>query len=109
MKLTWARVAAVGALALFGNGCHDASHPSSGQDANPQGAADSSNRDSGGQFQIHVVGNHFEGAFGATVQLRGVNRSGAEYACASGDGFFDGPTDDETSVAALATWHINTV
>jgi hypothetical protein len=42
------------------------------------------------------------------VHLKGVNRSGTEYACIQGWGIFDGPTD-AASVQALATWHINVV
>ncbi|TMC54777.1 MAG: hypothetical protein E6J20_02240 [Chloroflexi bacterium] len=45
---------------------------------------------------------------GKTVILRGVNRSGAEYACQQGWGFFDGPSDD-ASIAAMAAWGINVV
>ena len=42
------------------------------------------------------------------MRLRGVNRSGAEYACAQGWGFFDGPSDS-ASVAAIASWKANAV
>jgi len=45
---------------------------------------------------------------GQTVLLRGVNRSGTEYACHQGFGPFDGASDD-ASVAALASWHVTAV
>src|SRR5215471_14733320 len=52
---------------------------------------------------LHVVGTHIETADGATVVLRGVNRSGTEYQCVHGAGFFDGPATTG-SVAAIASW-----
>ncbi|MGC4095010.1 MAG: cellulase family glycosylhydrolase [Polyangiaceae bacterium] len=52
---------------------------------------------------LHVVGQHIEDEQGAQITLRGVNRSGTEYRCIQGYGFFDGP-DDEASVAAIASW-----
>ena len=45
---------------------------------------------------------------GAPLRLAGVNRSGSEYACIQGWGFFDGPVDD-AAVAAIAAWHANVV
>jgi len=57
---------------------------------------------------LHVQGNQLVNATGAPVQLRGVNRSGSEYACIQGWGIFDGPSD-VTSVAAIAGWHANSV
>ncbi|MFI5271544.1 MAG: choice-of-anchor D domain-containing protein [Ktedonobacterales bacterium] len=47
-------------------------------------------------------------ATNTAVQLRGVNRSGTEYACIQGWGIFDGPSD-AASVAAIAGWHANGV
>jgi len=58
--------------------------------------------------ELRVVGNRLVDQDGATVQLRGVNRSGLEYACIQGWGFFDGPADD-ASVAAMASWGANVV
>jgi aryl-phospho-beta-D-glucosidase BglC (GH1 family) len=58
---------------------------------------------------VRVSGNHLVNAAGQTIQLRGVNRSGAEYMCMDGSGFFDGPTDDSASIAAMKSWHINAV
>src|SRR2546422_5398632 len=43
---------------------------------------------------------------GGRVRLRGVNRSGTEYACAQGWGMFDGPSDS-ASVQAIASWKAN--
>jgi endoglucanase len=56
---------------------------------------------------LSVVGNHLVDN-GSVVVLRGVNRSGAEYACWQGWGFFDGPSDD-ASIAAIAAWGVNAV
>jgi len=62
-----------------------------------------------GLTAISVVGNHFVDGNGATIRLLGVNRSGSEYMCTGGgDNVFDGPSDD-TSIAAMASWHINAV
>jgi hypothetical protein len=59
-------------------------------------------------FGLHVNGNHLFDGRGHLVRLHGVNRSGAEYTCIQGNGFFDGPSGP-SSVAAMARWHINVV
>jgi hypothetical protein len=50
---------------------------------------------------------------GHVVMLRGVNRSGLEYACMDGWGFFDSPhpnrIDNAGMIAAMKTWDINVV
>jgi hypothetical protein len=50
---------------------------------------------------------------GHVVVLRGVNRSGLEYACIQGWGFFDSPhpdwIDDPSMIAAMKSWDINAV
>jgi endoglucanase len=50
---------------------------------------------------------------GHVVALRGVNRSGLEYACIQGWGFFDSPhperIDDPAMIAAMKSWDINVV
>ncbi|HEV2362127.1 MAG TPA: hypothetical protein VGS21_10535 [Acidimicrobiales bacterium] len=57
---------------------------------------------------IRVKGNELVDGTGTVVHLRGVNRSGTEYACIQGWGIFDGPST-AASVAAIATWHVNVV
>src|SRR5947208_17097186 len=57
---------------------------------------------------VHVQGNGLVDSAGRPVRLRGVNRSGAEYACAQGWGIFDGPSDSP-SVRAIASWRTNVV
>ena len=57
---------------------------------------------------VDVQGNQLVDSAGRPVRLRGVNRSGTEYACAQGWGFFDGPSDS-MSVQAIASWNTNAV
>src|SRR5215831_19184359 len=57
---------------------------------------------------VQVSGTRLVDQNGTPIRLLGVNRSGAEYACAQGWGVFDGPSD-ATSVAAIASWHVNAV
>jgi hypothetical protein len=45
---------------------------------------------------------------GRPLRLRGVNRSGTEYACVQGRGFFDGPVD-AAALAAIASWKAHVV
>jgi hypothetical protein len=56
---------------------------------------------------LAVSGNHLVDN-GNVVILRGVNRSGSEYACYQNFGFFDGPSDD-ASIAAIAAWGSNAI
>ncbi|HKS99801.1 MAG TPA: cellulase family glycosylhydrolase [Rugosimonospora sp.] len=59
--------------------------------------------------QLHVAGTKLVDAGGSQVVLHGVNRSGAEYACVQGWGFFDGPVD-EKSILAIKSWtHVTAV
>jgi endoglucanase len=57
---------------------------------------------------VRVSGNRLVDGSGAPLQLRGVNRSGLEYSCIQGSGFFDGPSDD-ASIAAMASWATDVV
>ncbi|MBO0883958.1 MAG: cellulase family glycosylhydrolase [Mycobacterium sp.] len=57
---------------------------------------------------IRVDGTRLVNGAGQSVQLRGVNRDGTEYACVQGWGIFDGPSD-APSVAAIKSWHVNAV
>src|SRR5207237_9400316 len=57
---------------------------------------------------VRVQGNGLVDTAGRPVRLRGVNRSGAEYACAQGWGIFDGPSDS-ASVSAIASWRADVV
>jgi hypothetical protein len=57
---------------------------------------------------LHVSGNRLLDGKGQVVHLHGVNRSGAEYTCIQGNGFFDGPSN-AASIRAMATWHVNVV
>jgi len=58
---------------------------------------------------LAVRGNHLVSRSGQIVRLTGVNRSGAEYACAEGWGIWDGPTDTGPAIRAMAAWRINAV
>ncbi|WP_284749415.1 cellulase family glycosylhydrolase [Amycolatopsis sp. RTGN1] len=62
----------------------------------------------GGAPKLHVSGNRLADTAGTPVTLRGVNRSGGEFACVQGNGLFDGPMD-AASVAAIKSWHANVV
>ncbi|MCO5989566.1 cellulose binding domain-containing protein [Actinoallomurus spadix] len=57
---------------------------------------------------LHVSGNRLVTASGATVRLRGANRSGGEFMCVQGRGIWDGPVDD-ASIDAMVAWKIKAV
>jgi endoglucanase len=58
--------------------------------------------------QLHVSGNKLLNSAGQQVILRGVDRSGTEYACVQGNGIFDGEVD-QAAVSAMKSWGINAV
>lgn len=57
---------------------------------------------------VGVDSEHLVDENGRPIQLRGVNRAGAEYACVQDLGIFDGPVDDE-AIAAMVSWEVNAV
>lgn len=57
---------------------------------------------------LHVVGNTIENAAGQAVQLRGVDRESAEYACEQGWGFGHGPFDN-ANVQIIRSWGVDAV
>jgi len=57
---------------------------------------------------LKIVGNKITDDSGKTIILRGVNRSGTEFACIQGNGIFNGPSD-AASITAMKTWKINVV
>src|SRR5690242_13590725 len=61
-----------------------------------------------GPLSVRVQGNQLVDQAGHPVRLRGVDRSGTEYACAQGWGIFDGPSDSP-SVQAIRSWGANVV
>jgi endoglucanase len=62
-----------------------------------------------GTFGVRVTGNLLTSTLdGSTVQLRGVNRSGTEYACTEGWGIFDGPVTTP-DLQRIKDWGANAV
>lgn len=64
--------------------------------------------DAQAQLTVQVAGNQLVDQTGAKLQLRGVNHSGAQYACAEGWGLFDAPATDAT-ITAMKAWGVNAV
>jgi endoglucanase len=58
--------------------------------------------------QLHVQGNALLDAGGHQVVLHGVDRSGGEYSCVQGSGFWSGPVN-QASVVAMKQWGVNSV
>ncbi|HET7016766.1 MAG TPA: cellulase family glycosylhydrolase [Streptosporangiaceae bacterium] len=66
------------------------------------------NSGGGPAAQLHVSGNKLLNASGQQVILRGINRSGGEYACVNGTGIFDGEMD-QAAINAMKSWGVNAV
>jgi endoglucanase len=81
--------------------CGSASPPD--PDARPAASATTT-----GGFAISVSGNRLVDQDGRTVQLRGVNRSGTQYACTTGTNPFDGPVD-APAIDAIRSWQVTAV
>ena len=58
--------------------------------------------------RLHVSGNELVSADGQRVVLRGVNRSGGQFACVQGFGIWSGPMN-QASVTAIRKWGVNAV
>ena len=82
--------------------CSSASPP-----APPPGAGPLSSP-AAGTSVVTVEGNRLVDQGGRTVELKGVNRSGTQYACTTGPNAFDGPTD-QGSIDAMRSWNITAV
>lgn len=72
------------------------------------GAVSSATEAPGPAPTVAVAANQLVDQSGRPLRLLGVNRGGTQIMCARGTGIFQGPSD-RASVAAMASWHINTV
>ena len=82
--------------------------PSASASASPSASASSSPTATGSAPALHVAGTSLVDGNGKQVTLHGVNRSGTEFMCVQGYGFFDGPAD-AASINAIKSWHVNAV
>jgi len=57
---------------------------------------------------LKVDGNKIVDGSGKEVKLKGVNRSGTEFACIQGYGLWDGPVD-QNSINVIKTWKVNII
>lgn len=69
---------------------------------------DDDNTPPAGMPAPHVQGNRLVDQNGQLLRLRGVNRSGTEFACIQGWGIFDGRVD-AAAISAIAGWNANVV
>jgi endoglucanase len=74
----------------------------------PAGAAGAAASAGSTAPRLHVSGNKLVNARGQRVVLRGVDRSGGEYACVQGFGIWDGPMN-QAAVTAMKKWDVNAV
>jgi len=116
--MPWSRsghsVAAVAVVATLGvavvgtilAGCGSGS--GSGRPAGSRTTGDTITAFSGAAPPLHVSGNALVDTAGQRIILRGVNRSGGEYACVQFGGVWDGPMG-QASVAAIKRWRVDAV
>jgi len=82
--------------------------PSASTSPSPSASPSSGPTAGGAAPALHVSGNSLVNAAGSPVTLHGVNRSGTEYMCVQGYGFYDGPVD-AAAIAAIKSWKVNAV
>jgi endoglucanase len=97
------RVLLLAAVAISMAGC---SHSAGG--ALPITAGVASSAGARALSGLRVSGNELVDGSNSVVHLRGVNRSGTEYACVQGWGIFDG-LSNAASIEAMTNWHVNVV
>ena len=97
------RVLLLAAVAISMAGC---SHAAGG--ALPIAAGAASRAAGPALSGLRVSGNELVDGSNNVVHLRGVNRSGTEYACVQGWGIFDG-LSNAASIEAMTAWHVNVV
>ncbi len=89
------------------SGATSTSSSTSGSTSTSSSSSTSTSTSGGAVSGLQVSGNHLVDN-GKTVRLFGVDRSGTEYACVQGNGFFDGEVD-QAAVTAILSWHANAV
>jgi endoglucanase len=102
------RVAVVLAGGLLLSGCVSTTDHGNTSPPTATGSSNGSSTPAPGVLSIRVSGNRLVDGVGEPVQLRGVNRSGTQYACAEGWGIFDGPSSN-ASLDAMRAWGVNAV
>ncbi|MFI9318315.1 cellulase family glycosylhydrolase [Kitasatospora aureofaciens] len=100
------------AFTLNGTPCGPRSSPSPSPSptptSTPTGTPPTTPPPNGSAPAVHVAGRTLAKADGTPITLHGVDRSGAEFMCVQGHGFFDGPAD-QASVTTMKSWHVNSV
>ncbi|GAA2742484.1 cellulose binding domain-containing protein [Kitasatospora cinereorecta] len=91
------------AFTVNGTPCTGAPAPSPSPSPSPSPTATTTPPPAGSAPALHVSGNSLLDEAGSRVTLHGVNRSGTEFMCVQGHGFFDGPTD-AAAIAAIKSW-----
>ncbi len=95
-------------FAVNGTACNQDTEPSETPPTTPTTTPPTTPPPGGAAPELEVSGNRLVDASGGTVRLRGVNRSGGEFACVQGNGIWDGPMD-AASVEAIRSWNADAV